>query len=177
VLGALGRTFVAVGAAVLVGCAAVEGPRGPAPGRVPESAADARAEAEERAAARPPRTAKRAPIPTRALNLATECSFKDVTGYRGNLRLTVTEAQVRSFNARVDVPEQGTCSFDLADFRQTATLPNVRLNALRSRCVVHMWEQGPRVTVAFNDCESMCTGGAYPYLWPILANSRTGGCG
>lgn len=115
------------------------------------------------------------PIATRALNISSDCSFRDPTGYRGTLRLDVSNAEVRSFEARVDVPEHGACRFDLTDFRQTATLPNVVLKARGSACTVRMWEQGRRVTVAFTDCADRCSGDAYPYLWPILAN-RSGGC-
>ena len=117
------------------------------------------------------------PIPTRALNVAADCSFKDPTGYRGVMKLKVASADVKAFEARVDVPNKGVCRFDLKDFRQTATLPNVALKANGSSCVVHMWEQGSRVTVAFNNCQKMCSGDAYTYLWPILANARNGSCG
>lgn len=120
---------------------------------------------------------KRGPIPTRALNVAADCAFKDETGYRGAMKLKVADAQVRTFEARVDIPGRGTCRFDLRDFRQTASMPNVALSAQRSRCIVRMWEQGRRVTVAFNNCQDRCSGRAYSYLWPILADVQTGSCG
>ncbi len=142
------------------GCASVERPT-PAP-------------AQERSSAQ---KQKPPPIPTRALNVAADCSFKDPTGYRGVMKLNVSGADVKAFEARVDVPNKGVCRFDLKDFRQTATLPNVALRAHGSSCVVHMWEQGSRVTVAFNNCQNMCSGDAYTYLWPILANARNGSCG
>ena len=119
---------------------------------------------------------KPAPIATRPLNVSSDCSFRDPTGYRGEMKLKVADAAVHAFDARVDVPERGSCRFALSDFRQTETLPNVVLRARGSACTVRMWEQGKRVTVAFNDCADRCSGGAYPYLWPILAN-RSGGCG
>ena len=120
---------------------------------------------------------KRGPIPTRALNVAADCAFKDETGYRGAMKLKVADAQVRTFEARVDIPGRGACRFDLKDFRQTASMPNVALSAQRSRCIVRMWEQGRRVTVAFNNCQDRCSGRAYSYLWPILADVHTGSCG
>lgn len=120
---------------------------------------------------------KRGPIPTRALNVAADCAFKDETGYRGGMKLKVADAQVRTFEARVDIPGRGACRFDLKDFRQTASMPNVALSAQRSRCIVRMWEQGRRVTVAFNNCQDRCSGSAYSYLWPILADAQTGSCG
>jgi hypothetical protein len=120
---------------------------------------------------------KRGPIPTRALNVAADCAFKDETGYRGAMKLKVADAQVRTFEARVDIPGRGACRFDLRDFRQTASMPNVALSAQRSRCIVRMWEQGRRVTVAFNNCQDRCSGRAYSYLWPIMADAQTGSCG
>lgn len=117
------------------------------------------------------------PIRAGALNIVSDCSFRDPNGYRGELKLHVTQAEVRAFTARVDVPHRGSCQFDLKDFRQAAYLPNVVLRAHASACTVHMWEQGRRVTVAFNDCADRCTTGAYPYLWPILADARSHGCG
>jgi hypothetical protein len=126
-----------------------------------------------------PGTASRKPPPiaTRELNVASDCSFRDPTGYRGTLKLDVAGAQVQAFEARVDVPDRGFCQFDLRDFEQTARLPNVVLRARGSACTVHMWEQGHRVTVAFNDCADRCSAGAYPYLWPILADARSKRCG
>lgn len=159
--GAPARSALAL-ALVIGGCASVEQPS------PPQAQAPAR---------RPAYKQKPPPIPTRPLNVAADCSFKDPTGYRGVMKLKVAGADVKTFEARVDVPRKGVCRFDLKDFRQTATLPNVALRANGSSCVVHMWEQGSRVTVAFNNCQNMCSGDAYTYLWPILANSRTGSCG
>ena len=120
---------------------------------------------------------KRGHIQTRALNVAADCAFKDETGYRGVMKLKVADAQVRTFEAKVDIPGRGVCRFDLRDFRQTASMPNVALSAQRSRCIVRMWEQGRRVTVAFNNCQDRCTGKSYSYLWPIMADAQTGRCG
>lgn len=117
------------------------------------------------------------PIAVRALNVSSDCAFRDPTGYRGAMKLKVADAEVQAFEAKVDIPEQGVCRFALTDFRQTETLPNVVLRARDSACTVRMWEQGRRVTVAFNDCADRCApSAAYPYLWPILAH-RSGGCG
>jgi hypothetical protein len=120
---------------------------------------------------------KRGPIPTRALNVAADCAFKDETGYSGVMKLKVADAEVHAFEAKVDIPGRGACNFNLRDFRQTARMPNVALSAQRSQCIVRMWEQGRRVTVAFNNCQDRCSGEAYSYLWPIMADAQTGSCG
>ncbi|MGB0128644.1 MAG: hypothetical protein WBP72_13485 [Rhodocyclaceae bacterium] len=126
----------------------------------------------------PPSTAQKPPpIAARALNVTSDCTFRDPTGYRGAMKLHVANAEVRTFEAKLDMPSRGSCQFDLKDFQQTASLPNVVLRAQASACTVHMWEQGHRVTVAFNDCADRCSAGAYLYLWPILADARSKGCG
>ena len=124
----------------------------------------------------PPKPKKPGPIATRPLNAKIDCSFRDETGYNGKMKLAVEEARVRSFEAAVNVPSHGTCRFDLKNFRQTRELPNVELRHLRDRCIVHMWEQGEQVTVAFQQCQKMCSGKAWEHLWPILIDRRDGSC-
>ena len=123
-----------------------------------------------------PKAKKPAPIPTRALNLLAECRFRDETGYNGEMKLAVADAKVSAFVARVNIPQRGSCRFDLKNFRQTRELPNVELSHLSDRCVVRVWEQGERVTVAFQQCQKMCTGEAWVHLWPILTDRRDGSC-
>jgi hypothetical protein len=117
-----------------------------------------------------------AAIPTRALNVLAQCSFKDETGYNGSLRLSVQDAKVQAFDAAVNIPGRGTCRFDLKSFRQTREMPNVELSHLRDPCIVRVWEQEERVTVAFQQCQKMCSGKAWDHLWPILADRRDGSC-
>lgn len=116
------------------------------------------------------------PIPVSPLNVATRCAFKDEGGTEGRMALQVEEAAIKRFSAEVNIQHRGTCSFDLKDFRQTGKLPIAVLNANEGRCAVRVWQQYERVTVAFTDCESHCTGEAYSYLWPILADTRSGEC-
>ena len=123
-----------------------------------------------------PKQKKPGPIATRPLNATIECSFRDETGYNGMMKLAVEEARVRSFEAAVNIPSHGTCRFDLKNFRQTRKLPNVELRHFRDRCIVHMWEQGEQVTVAFQQCQKMCTGKAWDHLWPVLIDRRDGSC-
>ena len=154
--------------ALLLGaCAAPE--KAPPAAEAPPPAAVAKAPA----AVKP---AKPGPIPVRPLNVATECSFRDETGYNGALKLKVTEAKVHAFEAKVNIPRRGTCNFDLKDFRQTKELPAIELSHAKGRCIMRVWEQGDRVTVAFQQCEKMCSGNSYSYLWPILNDRRKGSC-
>ena len=119
---------------------------------------------------------KPGPIPVRQLNVKTECSFRDVSGYNGAMKLAIDAAHVQSFEAKVNIPRHGTCRFDLKDFRQTRQMPNIELSHLRNHCIVRVWEQGERVTVAFQQCQKMCSGNAHDYLWPILNSTLDGSC-
>ena len=116
------------------------------------------------------------PIPDRALDVSTKCNFHDVAGGRGSMDLQVTKAEVKRFVAEVNIPKQGLCRFDMKNFQQTATLPNVVLTDGASGCVVRMWEQEKGVTVAFNACQDKCSGDAFSYLWPILVDTKSGRC-
>ena len=159
-------------AALLGACAAPEKAPPPPAAETPRSAAPPAA----KAAPAPPQARKPGPIPVRPLNVKTECSFRDETGYNGALRLDVTEARVHAFKAKVNIPRRGTCRFDLKDFRQTRELPAIELSQSKGNCVVRVWEQGERVTVAFQQCEKMCSGNSHRYLWPILNDRRDGSC-
>lgn len=125
---------------------------------------------------RKPKAGKPGPIPTRPLNVKADCIFRDETGYGGTMKLAIEQARVLSFQASVSIPRRGNCKFDLKNFRQTREMPNVMLNHLHDRCIVHVWEQGERVTVAFQQCQKMCSGDAWEGLWPILIDTRDGSC-
>ncbi len=146
------------------------------PEKAPPSAAAPSAAPLSRAPAAAAKPARPGPIPVRPLNVSTECSFRDETGYNGALKLSIAEAKVRAFEAKVNIPRRGACRFDLKDFRQTKELPAVELSHARHRCIVRVWEQGERVTVAFQECEKMCSGNSHGYLWPILNDRRDGSC-
>ncbi len=119
---------------------------------------------------------KPGPLPIKPLNVATRCSFKDEVGTEGRMALQVEEADVKRFAAEVSIQNRGSCKFDLKDFHQTARLPIAVLNGNGDRCAVRVWQQHERVTVAFADCEAHCTGDAFSYLWPILADTSNGEC-
>ena len=116
------------------------------------------------------------PMPDHALDVRTKCSFRDVAGGRGSMDLQVMKAEVKRFIAEVSIPKQGVCRFDMKNFQQTASLPNVVLTDAASGCVVRMWEQEKGVTVAFNACQAKCGGDAFSYLWPIVVDTRNGRC-
>ncbi len=116
------------------------------------------------------------PIPVRPLEVKSDCSYRDETGTRGMLKLDVAAARVRAFEARIDYPQHGICHFVLKDFRQTKELPAIELTQQNGSCIVRMWEQGTRVTVAFQQCEKMCSGSAWDQLLPMIYDRRAGTC-
>lgn len=116
------------------------------------------------------------PIPVRPLSVKTDCSYRDETGGSGMLKLDVAAARVRAFEARANFPQHGACHFVLKDFRQTREMPAIELSQPNGGCVVRMWEQGSRVTVAFQQCERMCTGSAWDQLLPMIYDRRDGSC-
>ena len=164
------------------GCAerkkASETPESARPGRGTEPAQPAPA-----VPARPPVTAPTpgkvpAPIPDRALNIRADCTSRDGLGYAEAIKLSVANGLVSQFEARITVPKRGSCSFRLADFRQTRSAPHVELVARSgSRCATRMWYQQNRFTVAFSDCIEMCTPrGTADYIWPIELRLSDGAC-
>ena len=116
------------------------------------------------------------PLPDKPLNVKTNCSFRDHTGYRGHLDLQVAEAAVRRFRAEVNIPKRGVCRFDLKDFQQAERSPVALAKTNGDECMVRVWEQQDRITVAFRDCQAQCSGESFDYLWPILVDARTGKC-
>lgn len=117
------------------------------------------------------------PQPTRPLNVRSRCSHRDAIGTQTRLDLLVKEASVKTFVARVSMKGHGTCRFDLNDFEQVEKLPQALLrHKKQAGCLVRMWEQGPRVTIAFNSCPKSCDGQAFDYLWPIMVEAKSGQC-
>jgi len=119
-----------------------------------------------------------APIPDRALNIQADCTSRDDRGYTEAIKLSVADGLVSQLEARITVPKRGSCSFQLADFRQTRSAPHVELVARSgSKCATRMWYQLNRFTVAFSDCVEMCTPrGTVDYIWPIELRLSDGAC-
>ena len=124
----------------------------------------------------PPPAAQIAAPAAAGLNLSGNCVGKDETGYAENARVEVAGGQVRTLEARIDIPNRGSCQFHLADFNQTQATPYVVLVARSaSGCAMRMWQQGDRITLAATDCADKCTRGAFEYAWPVEF-AAGGGC-
>jgi hypothetical protein len=174
------RLSIAVAAlvvAVLAGCASKE----PQPTAKPAPATPA------------PEVAKPAPAPAaptesysklagrsikpnagKPINIKTDCTYRDPTGYGGKLKLVVTNSDVSALQAEIQT-KRGNCAWALKDFRQTAKEPSVALNS-SGACTIRLWEQEGKVTVAFNNCKDRCQADSFDYVWPIIVNIKTGKC-
>ncbi len=184
----LRAALVAVVTALLAGCLQVsrESVREPvaAVDRPPAAEPVEPGATQPPAASQPPLAARsvalaHARAPARPLSLRADCSGRDSNGYAERIALNVSNGLVDYLDANVEVPRQGSCSFRLAQFRQTKRTPFVELLALRegSRCAVRIWTQGDRVTVAPTDCQEMCASPrAFESVWPIALSARTGSC-
>jgi hypothetical protein len=125
----------------------------------------------------PPVVVTPTPTPAAGLTLHGSCSGRDEGGYAETVRIEVARGTVAALDARIDIPNRGSCRYQLAEFRQTKQTPFVELLARSgSACAVRMWQQGDRVTVAATDCAEKCTRGAFEYAWPIELRSPGGGC-
>lgn len=117
------------------------------------------------------------PMPVKAFTVSSRCSRKDESGTKTRLNLKVKDSKVANFNAAIDIPKRGNCQFDLRDFVQTATLPQVILtHRTTPDCQVRMWAQERQITIAYNTCAQACSGDSFDYLWPTLVDGRSGRC-
>lgn len=116
------------------------------------------------------------PMPDTLLSVSSRCARKDEIGTVTRLSLSVKSGKVAMFSANIRMA-QGTCQFDLNDFTQTASLPQVVLQHRSLKdCHIRMWTQDQQVTIAYNTCRGACSGDSFDYLWPTLVNRRNGRC-
>ena len=138
--------------------------------------------AEPQAATPPAPPAPRATRSGRAMtaapiDLSIRCAARDERSHTVQADVDVTQGQVRYLRARVAQPK-GACEFALADFEQTQILPSIELRARdNSGCTLMLWEQGPQVVLAYNNCAAHCAPQTVFYdALPILFDRRVGRC-
>ena len=111
------------------------------------------------------------------IDLSIRCAARDERSHTVQADVDVTQGQVRYLRARVAQPK-GACEFALADFEQTQILPSIELRARdNSGCTLMLWEQGPQVVLAYNNCAAHCAPQTVFYdALPILFDRRVGRC-
>lgn len=118
-----------------------------------------------------------APIADRAIDLDGKCVQSEDDGFREQATLRVRDSLVQSMSWRLWVGTRGSCSFELAEFRQTRRRPHVELAARDgSGCRLMIWQDPRRVTLAHAGCERRCTPGIYEQAWPVMFDPATGAC-
>jgi len=117
-----------------------------------------------------------APTEARLRNAAVSCNYKDEGGVRGKVMLLIDDFKVTRFNARIEMPNGGVCQFDAKKMEQRPFEQGIALQSNGDECVVRMWEQKHRITIAAYSCHKQCSKGSFSYLWPILMDTRIGTC-
>ncbi|GAA5173919.1 hypothetical protein GCM10025771_02360 [Niveibacterium umoris] len=111
------------------------------------------------------------------LNASFRCASHDERHHIAQADVEVTDGNVKYLRARLATPLGGVCEFGLPDFTQTQRMPSVELKARSGRCTLRMWEQGPKVTLAYSNCEQYCKpGNTMDYILPILYDRRVNRC-
>ena len=116
------------------------------------------------------------PTEPRLQNAAVSCNYKDEGGVRGKVTLLVDDFKVTRFNARIEMPNGGLCQFDSKKMEQRPFEQGIAMQSTGDECVVRMWEQKHRITIAAYSCHKQCSKGSFSYLWPILMDTRIGTC-
>jgi hypothetical protein len=117
-------------------------------------------------------------IADRPIDLDGFCAQTEDDGFREEARLRVEDNRVTALGWRLWVGARGSCSFELADFRQTRWRPSIELAARDgSACRLMVWQDPRRITLAHAGCERRCTPGIYQDAWPVMFDPQSGSCG
>ena len=118
-----------------------------------------------------------APIADRPIHLDGRCVQAEDDGFREQATLRVRNNVVEALSWQLWVGRRGSCSFELAEFRQTRQRPHIELLARDgSGCRLLAWQDPRRVTLAHSGCERRCTDGIYDQAWPVMFDPATGAC-
>ena len=115
-----------------------------------------------------------APSRSSDVNFQGACEQREEDNYYDFIKLKVNSNVVEQLEWTAN-PRQGRCQFNLADFTQVKTRPQVDLQSKKDRrCHIYMWENGQYVSVSVLNCKSVCA--QNDRILPILLNERTGSC-
>jgi len=124
-----------------------------------------------------PAPSRPAPIADQPINLTGVCIQTEEDGFGENARLVVRNSQVQALSWRMQIGKRGSCSFELATFRQVKSRPHVELvERDGSGCKLMVWRDPRRITMGHAGCEKHCTPGVYDKAWPVMFDPATGGC-
>jgi hypothetical protein len=117
------------------------------------------------------------PMEAKPLTAKYRCAAHDERHHTAQVEVEVADGTVNYLRTRLATPTGGVCEFALPDFTQTQRMPSVELKAKSGRCTLRMWEQGPKVTLAYSHCEQYCKpSSTMEYILPILYDRRVNRC-
>ncbi|GAB7540732.1 hypothetical protein [Cupriavidus sp. CuC1] len=117
------------------------------------------------------------PIASRDIDLAGDCRRTEEDGFREDAQVRVADNTVQQLSWKLWVGKRGSCSFNLAEFRQTQKKPHIELRANDgSACKLMIWQDPRRVTLAHANCQARCSPGIYEEAWPVMFEPGVGGC-
>lgn len=109
-----------------------------------------------------------------AVNFNGACEQREEDSYYDNIKLKVANNVVEQLDWTAN-PRQGRCQFNLAEFTQVKTQPQVDLQSKADRkCHIYMWNNGQYISVSVLNCQKVCK--PNNNILPILLNERTGNC-
>ena len=124
-----------------------------------------------------PTIGKPTPIASRDIDIAGDCRRTEEDGYREDAQLRVSDNSVQQLSWKLWVGKRGSCTFNLADFRQVQKKPHIELHANDgSGCKLMVWQDPRRITLAHANCAQRCTPGIYERTWPVMFEPGTGAC-
>ena len=117
------------------------------------------------------------PIAARDIDLVGNCQRTEEDGFREDAQLRVADNTVQQLQWKLWVGKRGSCSFNLAEFRQVRKTPHIELRANDgSACKLMVWQDPRRVTLAHAGCQARCSPGIYEEAWPVMFEPGTGAC-
>jgi hypothetical protein len=117
------------------------------------------------------------PIPARVITIAANCSRTEEDGFREDAHMLVADNNVKSLSWKLWAGRHGSCTFNLADFKQTRQSPHIELSDTDgSACKLMVWQDPSHISLAHANCQRHCTAGAYDHAYPVMFDATSGHC-
>ena len=115
-------------------------------------------------------------MPSRSsnVNFNGTCEQREEDGYYDFIKLKVNHNVVSQLEWTAN-PRQGRCQFNLNEFTQVKTRPQVDLQSkVDRRCHIYIWENGRYISVSPVNCQTVCA--QNDRILPVLLNERISSC-
>lgn len=102
------------------------------------------------------------------------CTQKETDGHRDKISFLIKENVVEALDWTAQ-PRTGSCRFQLKNFNQVSTWPNVDLQSKKDKsCHIYAWQDNDYISVSVFGCKRICRHN--DRILPILLDSETGNC-